>query len=97
MPLEWSVPQRTDVRRDAKMTRSNLLLFLVGIVVCSASSAAAFDETVEVHSLNLTDEEFLRGNPDAGSPVRLNGRLACPDSKEELPVVILLHGTNVSC
>src|SRR5262245_18811117 len=76
------------------MTRPSLLLLLVGIVICCASSAVAFDETVVLQSLTLTDEEFLRGDAVAGSPVRLSGNLAGPDSDAEVPVVILLHGSD---
>jgi hypothetical protein len=34
------------------------MLFVAGVVICCASSAVAFDDTVEVHSRTLTDEEF---------------------------------------
>jgi dienelactone hydrolase len=74
------------------MARPSLLPFLIGMIICSISSAVAFDETLEVHSRTLANNQFLRGEADAGTPVTLDGDLSGPDGKEELPVVILLHG-----
>ena len=74
------------------MTRPYLVLFLIGFMVCHASSAPAFDETLEVHSRTIPDIELLRGKASAGSPVTLSGELSGPDAQEKLPVVILLHG-----
>jgi dienelactone hydrolase len=67
---------------------------LLGITAYCVSSALAFDEKLEVHSRTLTDSAFLRGDPDAGSPVVLHGGLAGPDGEQDLPVAILLHGTD---
>ena len=43
------------------MMRLGLPLFLMGIVICSASNAVAFDEMLEVTSRTLNSNEFLRG------------------------------------
>ena len=74
------------------MTKASLLIIFFGMITWSTSNAVAFDETLEVISRTLTGEEFLRGDANAGSPVRLDGDLSGPDGKEVLPVVVLLHG-----
>ncbi|WP_244436195.1 dienelactone hydrolase family protein [Sinorhizobium fredii] len=52
------------------------------------------DEKLEVKSHTLADEDFLRGNTTAGTPVTLSGKLSGPEGINKLPVVVLLHGTD---
>lgn len=55
----------------------------------------ALEETIQVPSRNITDEDFLRGDDSAAPEVVLSGMLEGPDTAEEpRPVVILLHGTD---
>ncbi|NLS08190.1 hypothetical protein HGP14_33910 [Rhizobium sp. P32RR-XVIII] len=51
------------------------------------------DETLNVPSLTLTDEQFLRGDTANGVAVTLTGVLRFPGWNEHLPAVILLHGS----
>jgi dienelactone hydrolase len=52
------------------------------------------DETLNVPSLTLTDEQFLRGDKANGVPVTLTGELRFPNWDEHLPAVVLLHGSD---
>lgn len=62
--------------------------------VLAAAPAFAVDETLEVPSRTITDEDFLRGDDSAAAPVTISGRLSGPDSPDPVPVVILLHGSD---
>jgi dienelactone hydrolase len=67
------------------------------LVLCfgalGASPVLALDETFEVPTRTISDEDFLRGDDAAGTPVTITGRLQGPDSTGPVPVVILLHGS----
>jgi dienelactone hydrolase len=78
----------------AKMIRSRILLAVTGILAGHIPSAVALEETIEIQSRTLTDEEFLRADTSAGQPVTIAGRLAGPDRDGPQPVVMLLHGTD---
>jgi dienelactone hydrolase len=51
------------------------------------------DETMNMPSLTLTDEQFLRGDSANGVAVMLTGQLRFPNWNERLPAVVLLHGS----
>lgn len=70
------------------------VLFVLGLLVVVSSAAFALDEKIVVPTRTLSDEDFLKGNEEAGQPVEITGTLAGPDAEERLPVVILLHGTD---
>lgn len=74
--------------------RSSILSIGIVIVLLWASVASALDEKIEVKSHTLADEDFLRGNTTAGTPVTLSGNLSGPAGVSKLPVVVLLHGTD---
>jgi dienelactone hydrolase len=52
------------------------------------------DETLNVPSLTLTDEQFLQGDTANGVVVTLTGQLRFPSWNERLPAVVLLHGSD---
>ena len=75
------------------MKRARLSLFyFFAFATCGLSSALAFDETVEVPSLTLTDAHFVNADVNAGKAVKLTGNLVGPDNGSPSPVVVLLHG-----
>jgi hypothetical protein len=51
------------------------------------------DETLNVPSLTLTDEQFLQGDTANSVVVTLTGQLRFPSWNERLPAVVLLHGS----
>jgi dienelactone hydrolase len=51
------------------------------------------DETIDVPSLTLTTKQFLDGDIAHGAPVTLTGDLRTPNWNDNLPVVLLLHGS----
>ncbi len=51
-------------------------------------------DTIEVKSLTIIDEDFLRGDVGDSAQVTLTGDLNGPDKPDRQPVVILLHGTD---
>ncbi len=65
----------------------------LGLGLLCASPALALDETFNVPTRTVSDEDFLRGDDNAGVPVTITGQLSGPDSTEPVPVVILLHGS----
>ncbi|WP_244441066.1 hypothetical protein [Mesorhizobium sp. STM 4661] len=76
------------------MTRLGILFISLAMALFCASSAFALDEKLEVKSRTLADEDFLRGNTMAGTPVTLTGYLSGPEGVDKLPVVVLLHGSD---
>ncbi|WP_457301808.1 dienelactone hydrolase family protein [Phyllobacterium sp. P5_D12] len=52
------------------------------------------DEKLNVPSLTLTDEQFLKGDTAGGVPVTLTGELRFPNWDEKLPAVVILHGNS---
>lgn len=50
------------------------------------------DEKLNVPSLTLTEEQFLKGDTANGVPITLMGELRFPNWNERLPAVVLLHG-----
>lgn len=75
------------------MTLAKEALVLCLGLLLSASPALALDETFDVPTRTLSDEEVLREDARAGTPVTITGRLQGPDGIEPVPVVILLHGS----
>jgi dienelactone hydrolase len=53
-------------------------------------------EDIEVHSLTLSDSEFLQGDTDGKPAVTLIGQLQLPGGGEIYPAAILLHGSGGS-
>ncbi len=59
--------------------------------VCTAQTARL--EVYPVHSVTMTDQDFLNGRKD-GKPVMLGGQLRIPrPGADKLPAVVLLHGS----
>lgn len=76
------------------MTRVSPFVIILSVMSISNTAASAQEAVIEVQSLTLSDEDFLKGNDNAGTPVVLNGKLSGPQNNGKLPVVILLHGTD---
>ena len=71
------------------------LVTLVTVTLCLEESAAqvARIEYYPVHSVTLTDTEFLQGKTD-GTPATVAGELRIPKpGNDRLPAVVLLHGS----
>jgi len=71
------------------------LFTMVALTLCLEQSAAqvARIEYYPVHSVTLTDTEFLQGKTN-GIPVTVAGELRIPKpGNDQLPAVVLLHGS----
>ncbi|MFQ8433860.1 dienelactone hydrolase family protein [Amaricoccus sp. W119] len=78
-------------------------VFLLGALACGISAGSAWaedhkrpprDEELAVPSVTLTDTQFLRIDPAAGTPVVLSATLRLPNWDARLPAVVLLHGSD---
>ncbi len=69
-------------------------LFASPVIGAKAGPKSPPDETMNVLSLNLTNEQFLRGDTANGIPVTLKGKLRLPSWDSRLPAVVLLHGSD---
>jgi dienelactone hydrolase len=54
---------------------------------------AARVELHPIHSLTLSDPEFMTGDPRNGKPVVISGELRIAQGAGRLPVVVLMHGS----
>lgn len=91
----------TDVRPETaigRFLRAAIGLFMVlfasPVLFSEVGSEFPSGETIEVPSLTLTNEQFLRGDTTNGVPVALAGELRFPNGSVDLPVVVLLHGSD---
>ena len=66
--------------------------FALGGDAGEAKSKFPPDEKLDVPSLTLTEEQFLKGDSTNGVAVTLIGELRFPNWNERLPAVVLLHG-----
>ncbi|WP_291861876.1 dienelactone hydrolase family protein [Bradyrhizobium sp.] len=73
-----------------------LIAAMLGLPALVSGARAQFppNETINVPSLTLTDEQFLNGDTANGIPVTLKGDLQFPSWDEHMPVVVLLHGSD---
>lgn len=76
------------------MMRLGILFIYLSMGPFYASAAFALEDRLVVNSRTLAEDDFLRGNTTAGTPVTLSGNLSGPEGVNKLPVVILLHGTD---
>lgn len=51
-------------------------------------------EIYPIHSLTLSDQQFLSGDAAAGKPVTVAGELRVAQGTGKLPVVVLMHGSS---
>jgi dienelactone hydrolase len=72
--------------------RTCVLLMLSVFGLCPPQESCAFEETIDVPSRALTEEQFLRGAVSSAPEIRLRSTLSGPDVDRKLPSVILLHG-----
>jgi dienelactone hydrolase len=70
-----------------------LIVALLAVLVGAAGPKFPPDETMDVSSLTLTSEQFLRGDTANGIPVTLKGKLRFPNWDPRLPAIVLLHGS----
>lgn len=84
------------MRRFATAAISLFFVSLSALHVFAEEKRPRFppDETLNIPSLTLTDEQFLRGQKANGVVVTLTGQLRFPNWNERLPVVVLLHGSD---
>ncbi len=80
------------------MRRKHWLAAVGAVVALDVMRGAAAQgliwEYPKIPSLTLTDEQFLRGDKEAGVPVDLTAVLQLPEgTKGPLPAVALLHGS----
>jgi dienelactone hydrolase len=76
-----------------------MVIVSVCLVTAGTSNAATRkgpppDIQFKISSKTMTDEQFLRNEAESGTPVVLDGELRLPNWKENLPVVILVHGSD---
>jgi dienelactone hydrolase len=71
-----------------------MMLFASAVLAEEAKPKFPPDERINVPSLTLTNEQFLRGDTAKGVPVTLTGHLRFPNWQERLPAVVLLHGSD---
>ncbi|RCW85164.1 dienelactone hydrolase family protein [Phyllobacterium bourgognense] len=76
------------------MIRVSAFFVVLSFASFFGTATFALENTLEIQSRTLSDEDFLKGNQKAGIPVVLKGVLSGPDDKGKLTVVILLHGTD---
>lgn len=70
-----------------------MMLFASAVLAEGAKPKFPPDERINVPSLTLTNEQFLRGDTANGVAVTLTGNLRFPNWEERLPAVVLLHGS----
>jgi dienelactone hydrolase len=76
-------------------TRLAILLGLMLIpILASAQPSLPPEETVTISSLTLTDDQFLKGDKENGTPVTLTARLQLPAGQPPFPAAVLLHGSD---
>ena len=80
------------------MSRQRVLAAVAALVTLLVARGAAAQEPIwdypKIPSLTLTDEQFLRGDKEAGVPAELSAVLQLPGgSPRPLPAVVLLHGS----
>jgi dienelactone hydrolase len=71
-----------------------LALFAATVLADDAKPKLPPVERLNVPSLNLTNEQFLRGDKANGIPITLTSDLRFPNWAERLPAVVLLHGSD---
>src|SRR5688500_8159753 len=71
-----------------------MMLFASAVLAEEPTPKFPPDETIDVPSLTLTNEQFLGGDTANGVTVTLTGNLRFPNWDERLPAVVLLHGSD---